>query len=130
MFFNFCRYFNTSHNEADGHGKYSLPGTFKTDPSRVLDPLDCRQSRGPPGEAPEGATRESSANPGGMHCSVAYGFIEVYVTVPDFDVEPAIRIGAYPRFVMNSSPLTSIVGKGKQLSRVTLKALGNPTVFH
>ena len=73
---------------------------------------------------------ESLAYPGGVHCPVTYGLIEVYVTVPDLDVEPAIRIGAHPRFVMYSGPLTPIVGKGKQLAHAALKTLGNFPVFH
>jgi hypothetical protein len=79
---------------------------------------------------PQGQTSADLAHPRGMHSSAAYGFIEVYVTVPDFDVEPAIRIGAYPRFVVHSCALTSIVGKGKQLAYAALKTLGNCPFFH
>jgi hypothetical protein len=58
------------------------------------------------------------------------GFVHVNVTVPDFQVETAIRIGANPCFVMNGGPLTAKVRQGHQISRITLLAFGETRLFH
>jgi hypothetical protein len=58
------------------------------------------------------------------------GFVDIDVTVPDFKVETAIRIGANPGFVMNGRPLTAKVGQGHQISRITLLAFGEISLFH
>jgi hypothetical protein len=57
------------------------------------------------------------------------GLVNIDITIPDFQVEAAVRVGADPGFVVNGCPLTAKVGKGYQVSGVTLKALGE-TVFH
>jgi hypothetical protein len=59
-----------------------------------------------------------------------YGFVDIDVTVPDFEVKTAIRIGANPGFVMNGRPLTAKVGQGHQLSRIAFQALGEIRLFH
>jgi hypothetical protein len=58
------------------------------------------------------------------------GFVDIDVTVPDFEIEAAIRIGANPGFVMNGRPLTAKVGQGHQISRITLLAFGEISLFH
>jgi hypothetical protein len=58
------------------------------------------------------------------------GFVDINVTVPDFKVETAIRIGANPGFVMNGRPLTAKVGQGHQLSRIAFQAFGEIRLFH
>jgi hypothetical protein len=58
------------------------------------------------------------------------GFVDIDVTVPDFEVETAIRIGANPRFVMNGRPLTAKVGQGHQVSRVAFQTFGEIRLFH
>ena len=35
------------------------------------------------------------------------GFINIDITIPDFQVESTIRIGANPGFVMNGCPLAT-----------------------
>ena len=52
------------------------------------------------------------------------GFINIDVTIPDFQVEAAIRVGANPSFVMNSCPLTAKVRQGHQVSSLALLAFG------
>jgi len=44
-----------------------------------------------------------------MHCPADNGFVNIDVTIPDFQVETAIRIGANPCLVMNGCPLTAKV---------------------
>jgi hypothetical protein len=58
------------------------------------------------------------------------GFVYIDVTVPDFKVETAIRIGANPCLVMNGCPLRTKVGQGHQFSRVALQTLGKIRLFH
>ena len=40
------------------------------------------------------------------------GFVNIDITVPDFQVVTAIRIGANPCFVMNSCPLITKIRQG------------------
>ena len=65
-----------------------------------------------------------------MHCPTDYGFVKVYIAVPDFDVETAIRIGAHPRLIVYCRSLTTVVRKGYELAYITLEALRNCLVFH
>jgi hypothetical protein len=65
-----------------------------------------------------------------MHRPADNGFVDVNVTVPDFQVETAIRIGANPCFVVNGCPLTAKVGQGHQVSRITFLAFGEIRFFH
>jgi len=58
------------------------------------------------------------------------GFIYIHITIPDFQVEAAIRIGANPCFVVNSCPLTAKVRQGHKVSRLTLLTLGKTEMFH
>jgi hypothetical protein len=65
-----------------------------------------------------------------MQCPADNGFVNINVTVPDFQVETTIRIGANPRFVVNGCPLTTKVRKGHQVSRLTLLAFGEIELVH
>jgi len=65
-----------------------------------------------------------------MHCPADNGFVNIDITIPDFQVETAIRIGANPGLVMNGCPLTAKVRKGHQVSRLTLQAFGETDLVH
>jgi hypothetical protein len=47
-----------------------------------------------------------------MQRSAHNGFVEINITVPDFQVEATFRIGANPGFIMNCGPLAVEIGKG------------------
>jgi len=47
-----------------------------------------------------------------MECPAHNGFIYIDVTIPDFQVETTIRIGANPRFVVNGCPLITKIRQG------------------
>ena len=66
----------------------------------------------------------------GTMCPAHNGFINIYVAIPDFQVEPAIRIGANPCLVVNSCPLTAKIRQGHQVSRVTLLTFRETELFH
>ena len=57
-------------------------------------------------------------------------FINIDITIPDFQVEPAIRIGANPGFVVNSCPLATKIRQGHQVSSLALLAFGKIELFH
>jgi hypothetical protein len=65
-----------------------------------------------------------------MHGPADNGFVNIDVTVPDFKIETAIRIGAYPGLVMNGCPLTAKVRQGHQVSSLALQTLGEIGLFH
>ena len=56
--------------------------------------------------------------------------IDIDVTVPDFKVKAAIRIGANPGFVLDRCPLTAKIGQRHQISRIALLTLGKTNLFH
>ena len=58
------------------------------------------------------------------------GLINIDITIPDFQVEPAIRSVSTPRFIVNSCPLTAKIRQGHQVSRLTLLALWEINWFH
>jgi hypothetical protein len=65
-----------------------------------------------------------------VECSTHDGLIEINITVPDFEVEAAFRIGANPRFIVNRRPLTAEIGQGHQISRLTFLAFWKIELFH
>jgi len=65
-----------------------------------------------------------------MECPAHNGFINIDITIPDFQVETAIRIGADPCFIMDSCPLTAKIRQGHQVSRLTLLTLWKIKLFH
>jgi hypothetical protein len=65
-----------------------------------------------------------------MKCPTHNRFIHIDITIPDFQVETAIRIGANPCFVMDGCPLTAKIRQGYQVSRVALLTLGKTKLFH
>ena len=44
-----------------------------------------------------------------MKCAAHNRFIDIDITVPDFQVETTIRVGANPGFIVNSCPLATKV---------------------
>jgi hypothetical protein len=65
-----------------------------------------------------------------MHRPADNRFVNIDVTVPDFEVEAALRIGADPGLVMDGRPLTAKVGQGHQVSGLALQTLGEIGLFH
>ncbi len=57
-----------------------------------------------------------------MNCTADNGLVNINVTIPDFQVESTIRIGANPCFVVNRRPLTAKIRQGHQISRLTFLA--------
>jgi hypothetical protein len=57
-------------------------------------------------------------------------FVNIDITVPDFQVEPAIRVGAYPGLVVNGCALTAEIRQGHQVSGITLLTFREIGLFH
>jgi hypothetical protein len=57
------------------------------------------------------------------------GFVDVDVTVSDFQVEAAFGIGANPCFVVDISSLTAEIGKGHQVTGITFLTSGKNGFF-
>ncbi len=51
--------------------------------------------------------------PGAMHFPAGYGFVDIDVTVADFDVKAALWIGAHPRLVVDRCSLAAEIGQRK-----------------
>ncbi len=58
------------------------------------------------------------------------GFVNINITVPDFQIEATVRIGADPRFVVDSRPLRAKVRQGYQVSFGALAAFRKTILFH
>jgi len=69
----------------------------------------------------------SLSNPGlvaaGAQFSAENGLVEVDFTVPDLEIESAVRISTYPRLVANCRTLASEVRQRNEVALVTLQAL-------
>ena len=65
-----------------------------------------------------------------MKRSAHNGFINIDITIPDFQVESAIRICANPGFVLNGCPLAAKIRQGYQISCITLLTFGETQLFH
>ena len=65
-----------------------------------------------------------------MKRSTHNGFIKINITIPDFQVKAAVRVGAYPCFILNGCPLATEIGQGHQVSRLALLTLGEIKLFH
>jgi hypothetical protein len=64
-----------------------------------------------------------------VECPAHNGFINIDITVPDFQVKAAIRIGANPCFIMNSCPLTAEIRQGHQVSNLAFLTFGEIYLF-
>ena len=58
------------------------------------------------------------------------GFVDINVTIPDFQVETAIRIGANPCFIFDRCSLTAKIRQGHQVSSLALLAFREIKLFH
>jgi hypothetical protein len=56
--------------------------------------------------------------------TIVDGFVNIDVTITNFKIETAIRIGTNPGFVLYCSALTTEVRKGNQISKLAFLALG------
>jgi hypothetical protein len=65
-----------------------------------------------------------------VHRAAHDGLVDIDVTVPDFKVEAAIRIGANPGLIFDGCPLTAKIGKGHQVSSIALLTFGEIKLFH
>jgi len=57
-------------------------------------------------------------------------FIDINITIPDFQVKAAIRIGANPCFVMNGCPLTAKIRQRHKVARIALLTFREIDLFH
>ena len=59
------------------------------------------------------------------------GFVDIDITIPDLEVEAAIRIGADPSFVMNGCSLVAEIRQGHQVARLAFLTFGKTVrLFH
>ncbi len=65
-----------------------------------------------------------------MQCPAHNGFVDINVTIPDFQVETAIRIGANPCFIFDRCSLTAKIRQGHQVASIALLAFGKIKLFH
>ncbi len=65
-----------------------------------------------------------------MERAARNGFIDIDVTIPDFQVEVTVRVGANPGFIVNSCPLTAKIRQGHQVSSLALLAFGEICLVH
>jgi hypothetical protein len=56
--------------------------------------------------------------------------VNINITIPDFKVKAAIRIGANPGFIVNRCSLTAKIRQGHQISGIALLTLGIINLFH
>jgi hypothetical protein len=56
--------------------------------------------------------------------------IDIYIAVPDLQVEAAIRIGADPCFITDRCPLAAKIGQRHEVSRVAFLTFGETDWFH
>ncbi len=57
-------------------------------------------------------------------------FVSIDITVPDFQVVAALRIGANPGLVMDSCSLAAEIGQRYQVSGVAFLTFGKIDLFH
>jgi hypothetical protein len=56
--------------------------------------------------------------------------VDIDIAIPDFQVKPAIGIGANPGLIMDRCPLTAEIRQRHQFPRITLLTLGIADLFH
>ena len=56
--------------------------------------------------------------------AIVNGFVNVDVTVANFEIEAALRISANPGFVLYRGALTAEIGKGYQITSFAFLTLG------
>ena len=65
-----------------------------------------------------------------MKRSAHYWFININIAIPDFQVETAFRIGAYPGFVLNVGSLAAKIGQRHKVSGFAALTFGEIRLFH
>ena len=65
-----------------------------------------------------------------MECAAHDRFVSIDVTIPDFQVEAAIRIGANPGLELNRCPLAAEIGQRDQVSGIAFLTFGETNLFH
>jgi hypothetical protein len=65
-----------------------------------------------------------------MHRAAHDRFVPIDITVPDFKVKAAIRIGANPRFELYGRSLTAEIGQRYKVSGIAFLTLGEIELFH
>ena len=65
-----------------------------------------------------------------MERSAHDGFINIDITIPDFQVKTAIRVGADPGFVLDICSLATEIRQGYQVSRLTPLTFREICLFH
>jgi hypothetical protein len=56
--------------------------------------------------------------------------VYINISVSDFKIIAAIRIGTNPGFIVYGRSLVAEIGKGHQIALVTFKTLGKTRLFH
>jgi hypothetical protein len=59
-----------------------------------------------------------------------YRFIPINITIPDFQVKTAIRVGANPCFVMYGRALAAEIGQRHEVTCIAFLALGESVIIH
>ena len=77
-------------------------------PSGGLGPKQ-REAHGPKGWA---FSVRGLSGAGGVDGPAHNGLVYIDVSIADFDIEPAIRVGAHPGLIMDGCPLATEVRKG------------------
>jgi hypothetical protein len=68
--------------------------------------------------------------PQGMARAAEDRLIQIYIAVPDFQVEPTLRISANPGFIMNRCPLAAEIGQRNQIANFAFQTLWKGIDFH
>ena len=58
------------------------------------------------------------------------GLISINITVPDFQVETAIRVGANPGFELYRGTLATEIGQRHEVTCITFLTFGEIELFH
>jgi len=64
-----------------------------------------------------------------MHRAAHDRLVDIDVTVADLQIEAALRVSAYPGFVMNCGALTAKIGQGNQVTLFAFLTLGEISLF-
>jgi hypothetical protein len=67
---------------------------------------------------------------GVVHRAAHDRLVSINITIPDFQVEAAIRIGANPCFKLYGCALTAEIGQRYEVSGIALLTLGETDLFH
>jgi hypothetical protein len=68
--------------------------------------------------------------PGVVHRAAHDRLVPIDITVPDFQIETAIGIGANPGFKLYGRSLTTEIGQRHEVSGIAFLTLGEIELFH